>query len=107
MLTRSVLCCSIAGQPLPLTSWALSCALGEWGKRARGVSIAFDAIKRKLQYVCHISRTSCLMLGEPCLVAQDGRTPLLMAARNGQLDCVMLLLNISANVHAANKVSKG
>ena len=50
---------------------------------------------------------ACLMLGVPHLIAQTGSTPLYIAAQNGHLDIVRLLLDRSANVDAANKVSEG
>ena len=47
------------------------------------------------------------MLGVPPLVAQDGRTPLYVAAEKGHLEIVRHLLDQSANVDAATKVSEG
>ena len=38
------------------------------GQRVRGVSVAFDAVKRRLECVKHIGTTSCVMLMEPRLI---------------------------------------
>ena len=45
--------------------------------------------------------------GGPHFIWQDGRTPLYLAAGRGHAECVKLLLDGSANVDAADKVSEG